>query len=211
MLNKVAADGIFELRESGSEVSEGALAATEEPLGVEIAERAEETACLPEREVIRLFDRFRTPLLRYLISVRIGPADAEEIVQETFVLLFQHLRRGKSRENLPGWMFAVAHRLGLKQHARARGIAGRFTGNPELEQMADTVSPGPYERLELIERRERLMAVVEGLPEREQHCLSLRAEGLRYRDIAGVLGISLGSVASSLERAMARLTRVAGF
>ncbi len=150
-------------------------------------------------------------MLRYLMSLRIRPAEAEEIVQETFVLLFQHLRRGKSRENLPAWLFAVAHRLGLKHHARARRRAERFVGDAEFERAADTAYPAPDERLELIERRERLMAAAGRMSEREQHCLSLRAEGLRYRDIAGVLGISLGSVASSLERAMTRLTRVAGF
>ena len=36
-------------------------------------------------------------------------------------------------------------------------------------------------------------------------CLSLRAEGLRYREIAEVLGISLGSVAASLEKSLSRL------
>ena len=39
----------------------------------------------------------------------------------------------------------------------------------------------------------RLMAVVHALPEADQGCLRLRAEGLRYREIAAVLGMSLGS------------------
>jgi RNA polymerase sigma-70 factor (ECF subfamily) len=212
-LNSEAARGIFELKESGPIVSEEVAAASEELLGLEVAERtaAEGTASLLEREVIGLFDQLRRPLLRYLMSARIAPAEAEEIVQETFVLLFQHLRRGKSRENLPAWLFSVAHRLGLKQHARARRRADRLTFAPEFERTADMAYPGPHERLELIERRERLMTEMGALPERDQRCLSLRAEGLRYRDIAGVLGISLGSVANSLERAMARLTRAAGF
>jgi RNA polymerase sigma-70 factor (ECF subfamily) len=199
-LNGNAARGIFELR------------ATEEPPVAEIAERApDKAASAIEREVIGLFDRFRSPLLRYLMSLRVGSAEGEEIVQETFVLLFQHLRRGKPRENLPGWLFAVAHRLGMKQHARARRRADRFADDAIFEHAADMAYPGPEERMELIERRERLMTAVGALPEREQRCLSLRAEGLRYRDIAGVLGISLGSVANSLARAIARLTRVAGF
>jgi len=211
-LNSEAARGIFELKESGPIVSEEVSAASEELLGMEVAERAAEaTASLLEREVVGLFDRFRRPLLRYLMSWQIVPAEAEEIVQETFVLLFQHLRRGKSRENLPAWLFSVAHRLALKHHARARRKADRFADDPAFEQAADTAFPGPYERLELLERRERLMAAVGRMSERDQRCLSLRAEGLRYRDIAGALGISLGSVANSLERAIARLTRAAGF
>jgi RNA polymerase sigma-70 factor, ECF subfamily len=49
--------------------------------------------------------------------------------------------------------------------------------------------------------------VVRAMPEQDQCCLSLRAEGLRYREIARVLGISLGSVANSLERTLSRLAR----
>jgi DNA-directed RNA polymerase specialized sigma24 family protein len=69
-----------------------------------------------ESEVIVLFDLLRPPLLRYLMSL--GLADGEEIVQEVFLALFEHLGRGGSRENLRGWLFRVAHNLGLK---RARG------------------------------------------------------------------------------------------
>ena len=43
------------------------------------------------------------------------------------------------------------------------------------------------------------------LPERDRRCLFLRAEGVRYRDIAHQLGISLGSVANAIARALARL------
>ena len=47
------------------------------------------------------------------------------------------------------------------------------------------------------QRRERLAPVVQALPPRERRCLQLRAEGLRYRDIANTLGMSLGGVAKS--------------
>jgi RNA polymerase sigma-70 factor (ECF subfamily) len=52
----------------------------------------------------------------------------------------------------------------------------------------------------------RLRTVVRALPERDRQCLFLRAEGLRYRDIARTLDISLGGVAKSLARTMKRLT-----
>jgi RNA polymerase sigma-70 factor (ECF subfamily) len=55
-----------------------------------------------------------------------------------------------------------------------------------------------------------LLAVVATLPEADRSCLSLRAEGLRYREIAAVLGISLGSVSISLKRSLARLMRAEG-
>jgi RNA polymerase sigma-70 factor (ECF subfamily) len=59
--------------------------------------------------------------------------------------------------------------------------------------------------LAILERRQRLLAVFRALPERDRRCLSLRAEGLRYREIADALGMSLGGVAKSLARSMTRM------
>jgi RNA polymerase sigma-70 factor (ECF subfamily) len=52
-----------------------------------------------------------------------------------------------------------------------------------------------------------LSAILRALPEQDRRCLYLRAEGLRYREVGEVLGMSLGSVAASLERSLARFQR----
>lgn len=160
-----------------------------------------------EEEVAILYDELRAPVLRYLFSMRIGPADAEEITQEVFLALFRHLRNGKSRVNLRGWVFRVAHNSALKQHLRLRQNANRLNCVPELQGTAADPNPGPEESLAASQLQQRLLAVVLALPQQDQSCLSLRAEGLRYREIAEVLGISLGSVAASLEKSLSRLTR----
>ncbi len=154
-----------------------------------------------EEDVVALFDRFRSPLFRYLLAFRVGAPDAEEIVQEVFLALFRHLREGKSRVNLQGWIFRVGHNLALKRRLRAQ----RETAAP-AEASADW-SPGPETQAAEQQRYRRLQAVFRALPEQDQCCLSLRAEGLRYREIADVLGVSLGTVANSMERSLARLNR----
>jgi RNA polymerase sigma-70 factor (ECF subfamily) len=68
-------------------------------------------------------------------------------------------------------------------------------------------SPGPELRLVDNERRHRLRSVLNALPQRERQCVHLRNDGLRYREIAKVLGISLGAVAKLLARAIGRLER----
>jgi RNA polymerase sigma-70 factor (ECF subfamily) len=152
-------------------------------------------------EVVDLFGRLRTPLLRYMLSMRLTVHDAEEIVQEVFVALFEHLNEGKPRTNLQAWVFRVAHNLALKHRVQIQKecVASR-------DDHADR-SPGPEEHAASVQRQDRLMAVVRALPEQDRCCLSLRSEGLRYREIAAILGISLGSVANSLERSLARIAR----
>jgi RNA polymerase sigma-70 factor (ECF subfamily) len=160
-----------------------------------------------EDEVVALFDQLRAPVLRYLRSFGIAVPDAEEIVQEVFLALFQHLRQKKSRANLQGWVFRVAHNSALKQRSRAWRESERFSYVPEVLARTEDLNPGPEETVASGQRQQRLLAVVRALPEQDQCCLSLRAEGLRYREIAEVLGISLGSVAASLEKSLSRLTR----
>ena len=164
-----------------------------------------------ESEVTELFDALRDPLLRYLLSIGLPADDGEEIVQEAFLALFKHLRQSKSDRNLPGWMFRVVHNLGLKRRARNATLAGRCAqvAHKECGEHPDP-SPSIEERLLMRQHGERLRATLQSLPEQDQFCLHLRAEGLRYRQIAAVLGISLGGVALSLQRSLARLRAVEG-
>jgi RNA polymerase sigma-70 factor (ECF subfamily) len=159
---------------------------------------------LLEREVVDLFDQFRDRLLRYVLTFGLRVEDCEEVIQETFLALFQHLTRGKSRRNLRGWLFRVAHNLALRTRLRARRDAQ--APNPPEDVMIDP-APNPEHQFESAQRRQRLLAVFQALAEQDRRCLSLRAEGIRYREIAEVLDMSLGSVSVSLARSLARLTR----
>jgi len=160
-----------------------------------------------EAEVVSLFDQLRNGLLRYVLSLGLSVPDGEEIVPEGFLALFQHLRQGKSRANLQGWIFKVAHNSALKCRLRSRRNSDRFSYLPDLSGVMADPGPNAEETLAATQRQTRLLAVVRALPEQEQCCLSLRAEGLRYREIAEVLGISLGSVAASIEKSLTRLMR----
>ena len=53
-----------------------------------------------EQQVIELFDELRNRLLRYLLALGLPAQDGEEVIQEAFLALYQHLQRGKSRLNL---------------------------------------------------------------------------------------------------------------
>lgn len=157
-----------------------------------------------EAEVVALFDQLRAPLLGYLLTLGLPVQDGEEIVQEAFLALFAHLRGGRPRSNLRAWMFRVAHNLGLK---RAHGLK---SFRPASEQiLVLDPAPGPEEQAANQQRLKNLTAAVRALPEQDRRCLWLRAEGLRYREIAEALGLSLGAVSLSLARSLARLARVA--
>ncbi|HYI95752.1 MAG TPA: sigma-70 family RNA polymerase sigma factor [Bryobacteraceae bacterium] len=162
-----------------------------------------------EEEITTLFDHFRSPLLRYVLSFGLSVSDGEEVIQDVFLSLFRHLQQGRSRENLRGWIFRVAHNLALKQRcARSQEVLAE-PGEPVLTQHV-APDPNPEEAMVAAQRRQRLLAVVQALPEQDRWCLQLRAEGVRYREISEILGISLGSISISLVRSLARLSRADG-
>jgi RNA polymerase sigma-70 factor (ECF subfamily) len=162
-----------------------------------------------EEEVIQLFDQFRDRLLRYALSFGLSPEDGEEIIQEVFLSLFQHIQRRKPRHNLRGWIFRVAHNLALKRR-EANHKAARNSGESSEALAAKFHPANPEEQAIHFQRQQRLRAVVRALPEQDRYCLHLRAEGLAYREIAEVLRISPAAVSVSLGRSLARLSRADG-
>lgn len=167
-----------------------------------------EKRALLEEEVVCFFDRFRDRIFRYLLGFRLSISDCEEIMQEVFLSLFQHLEREKPRDNLNGWLFRVAHNLALKRREQIRRNL-EVSRSGFTEDCTRDPAPTPEDLVVHQQTQERLRMVVSTLPEQDGRCLALRAEGLRYRQIAEVLDMSLGAVSLSLARSLARLARAA--
>ncbi len=83
-----------------------------------------------------------------------------------------------------------------------------FDSDESLAQRQPASTLNPEEQAASSQRQERMQAVLRALPEQDRCCLYLRAEGLRYREIAATLGISLGAVSIALTRSLARMGRV---
>jgi RNA polymerase sigma-70 factor (ECF subfamily) len=177
----------------------------------ELALPAEKPRAHSESEslVIRLFDQFQGRVLSYVLACGLPFHDAEDIVQETFLSLFRHLELGRPRSNLNGWLFRVAHNLALKRRVANQKFKRTLVDENTLAQHPSE-APNAEEKLSFSQTQQRLRAVFEALPEHDQRCLYLRAEGLKYRQIADVLGVSVGGVSLSLSRSLARIIRATG-
>ena len=160
-----------------------------------------------QAEVLELFDAAAPGLRRYVRSCGVPPETAEDVVQEAFLALFRHLRGGGARDNLRGWLVLVSYRLALRHRERlARLQRHESAWASEIVDAVTDPTDDPEAQLATREHQGRLQSVFRALPERERQCLSLRAEGVRYREIARTLGISLGTVAKSLTYAITRLS-----
>ncbi len=159
-----------------------------------------------EQDLIRLFKQWRTPIYEYLVIVFGNPAEAEEVVQEAFLQLYAALRRGQTIHHAKGWLFRVAHNLAVNRLKHDKFFdpldAATFE---ELCGLLPDRGASPEQLLLEREKFGRLYAAMKRLSLQEKQCLHLRAEGFRYREIAGILGISSGAVNEYLRRAMRKL------
>ena len=158
-------------------------------------------------DVLLLFDECARGLRRYVRTFGIGADAADDVVQDVFVYLFRHLQLGRSRDNLKGWLFRVAHNQALKSRKRQRRLVTSIAGTLVVAESMPDTSADPEAQLAEIRAHARLQALLQALPDRDRRCIFLRAEGLTYRDIARVVGVSLGTVAKSLTRTFTELQR----
>jgi len=154
------------------------------------------------RETTTLFHELRKPLLRYLVGLGLSADDAQDVMQDAFLSLHQHLESGGSQENTRGWLFRVAHN---QARNRQKTYERRFS--TPLDQGANRMAhqATPEQVVLKKEKFRRLSGAIQSLTECERECLLLRAGGLRYREIADVLGIATSTVAETVDRAVKKL------
>lgn len=172
-----------------------------------LGQEDQRTLRLKER-ITQIYDELHGPVYRYLICRSASPVDADDIVQETFLRLYRHLDAGGREDNLRGWVFRVAHNISVNEFKRRRHFAGIAPDDlAELEVSRPDPTPGPEELLIRREEMARVHAAISSLSEQQKHCLFLRAEGFRYREIAEILEVTVSTVAESLRRAIKKLIR----
>ena len=76
----------------------------------------------------RLLDRYQTDVMRFLLA-SVGPVDADDCFQETFLAALRTYPRLRDDSNLKGWLLTIAHRKAIDHHragTRQRALAGRL-------------------------------------------------------------------------------------
>ncbi len=138
-------------------------------------------------------------LVRFLYR-RIGDqARAEDLAQEAFVRALEH-QPDKPR----AWLFTVAANL-ARDEGRRVAVRRRHLTLIKAEADARPPEPGPEVALERRETVRRVQAALARLAERDRESLLLWEEGFSYDEIAEILGLSRGSIGTTLARARSRL------
>lgn len=147
-------------------------------------------------------------LYSYAMVLTRNPAEAEDLVQETYVRALKAIERLRTDSNMKSWLFTILRNIWLNQLRRRR------TG-PEMIEMdvdestADIAVDTSKDPLALYVSKmehEQVREAIEQLPVEHREIILLREyEELSYQEIASVLGCPAGTVMSRLGRARSKL------
>jgi RNA polymerase sigma-70 factor (ECF subfamily) len=151
-------------------------------------------------ELVALLPRLR----RFARALSRNADDADDLVQVAVERALLHLDQWKPGTRLDSWMFGITRNAWIDE-TRSRKRRDKVLAPEELgEQVADSSSEAPIQRLSI-------EAALERLPEEQRLAVALvLVEGLAYKEAAAVLEVPIGTVTSRLARAREALEALLG-
>jgi RNA polymerase sigma-70 factor, ECF subfamily len=158
-----------------------------------------------------LLGRYQNRLYRYLVRWVHEPTAAEDLFQQTWLRVLEHIGRFDAKRNFDAWLFAVARNLviDLLRRHRPASLEEPVSEGLSLSEALATEAPGPLDQVLRCEKVELVRRALEAQPPVYREILSLRfEEEMKLEEIAEVLSVPLGTVKTRLARALERLRTV---
>jgi RNA polymerase sigma-70 factor (ECF subfamily) len=166
-----------------------------------------------DREALEeLFRRYRQVAYRVAYRLLGHEADALDAVQEAFIKALTHLPGFQGRSTFKTWLLRVVSNASLdlgRQRSRREALSMDALGMKHRQEMEPMVLEEPSRGLERADLRKILQDAMAQLSPAQRQTFVLHAEAeLSYREVAEVMGISIGTVMSRLYYARLKLRAV---
>ena len=155
-----------------------------------------------------LCSEYMNGLYGYAMVLTHNHAEAEDLVQETYVRAIPAMGRLRPESNIKAWLFKILRNIWLNQLRKRRSDPPIVPADEESNSLDNLVNPGKnsYEIYAGKVERRRVRAAIEALPMESREIILLREfEELSYQEIASLLGCPQGTVMSRLARARSKL------
>jgi RNA polymerase sigma-70 factor, ECF subfamily len=153
----------------------------------------------------RLAERYLRPARAVALSIVGEVAGAEDVCQDAFVYAMERIDDCRHPDRFGAWLFQIV-RNRSRNHLRDDKTAVSRSVHDVV--LASDV-PGPERRVEVNELRDQLLQALEELPEIRREVVLLHdLEGWTHREIAELLDLPVGTVASHLHHARRRLREI---
>jgi RNA polymerase sigma-70 factor, ECF subfamily len=168
-----------------------------------MADRASLERAILEQHFERILAANGPALSRLAASYTNTLSDRDDLLQEIAFAIWQALPRFRGECSERTFAFRIAHNRGITYLTRTRtGASGSISGSIEDEEIeVHDPAPGPESDLAQRQRARTLRQAVHRLPVAYRQVIMLTLEGLGYKEISEVLGISESNVGVRLSRA----------
>lgn len=151
----------------------------------------------------KLLKEYQKPLYNHIRTIVLNHDDTDDVLQNTFIKVFQYLKNFKGESKLFSWMYRIATNEALtflKQKAKKNGVSSETLQNKAIDNLkSDVYFDGNEIQL-------KLQKAIVTLPEKQQLVFKMKYfEELKYEEISEILGTSVGALKASYHHAVKKI------
>ena len=151
----------------------------------------------------KLLQEYQKPLYNHIRTIVLNHDDTDDVLQNTFVKVFQYLNKFKGESKLFSWIYRIATNEALtflNQKAKINGVTSETLQNKTIDNLkADVYFDGNEIQI-------KLQKAIASLPEKQQLVFKMKYfEELKYEEISEILGTSVGALKASYHHAVKKI------
>jgi RNA polymerase sigma factor (sigma-70 family) len=151
----------------------------------------------------QLLQDYQRPLYNHIRNIVINHDDTDDVLQNTFIKIFQNLKNFKGDSKLFSWMYRIATNEALtflKQKSKINTISSEILQNKTIDNLeADVYFDGNEIQI-------KLQKAIVLLPEKQQLFFKMKYfEELKYEEISAILGTTVGGLKASYHIAVKKI------
>ncbi len=151
----------------------------------------------------KLLIKYQKPLYNHIRTIVISHDDTDDVLQNTFLKVYQYLKTFKGESKLFSWMYRIATNEALtflKQKARKNGVSSETIQNKAIENLQ---SESYFDGNEIQIKLQKAIVI---LPEKQQLVFKMKYfDELKYEEISEILGTSVGALKASYHHAVKKI------
>jgi RNA polymerase sigma factor (sigma-70 family) len=151
----------------------------------------------------QLIQEYQKPLYVHIRNIVLNHYDTDDVLQNTFIKVYQNLKNFKGESKLFTWMYRIATNEALtflNQKAKKSGISSVELQNKAIDNLkADVYFDGNEIQI-------KLQKAIAELPEKQQLVFKMKYfENLKYEEISEMVGTSVGALKASYHHAVKKI------
>lgn len=151
----------------------------------------------------QLLDTYKRPLYSHIRSIVIDHDDADDVLQNTFVKVFQYLKGFKGESKLFSWMYRIATNEAIT-FVNQKAKRGRITSEELQQKMVGNLRADTY--FDGDEIQVKLQKAIALLPEKQQLVFKMKYfQEIKYEEMSEILGTSVGALKASYHHAVKKI------